>query len=186
MSVVRLVAVFGGGTQSTGEAWYDTIDLVRVKPGADSVPNFAPNPALHHGVDGKPYGWFSKQISGANAEPIWATGVGVARVGAFCLSIKSEKPTETVWFSDIRVIPGKNYKFSSWIKSANVSGGSGAYFTVANIAGVKSGVISGSGDYQQVHATFNSGKLECIRLLAWLGAGTSGQAWYDDIEILEA
>jgi hypothetical protein len=183
LSVVRLRAVYGGGSLTTGEAWYDTIDLIKTSGGADKEKNLVPNPALHHGVDGKPYAWFGRQLGGAAAELIWATGPGVARVGAYCLSIKADAATSAMWYSDIRVVPGKRYKFSAWIKAANISGGSGAYFTIANIPSFKSTVITGSGDYQQISSTFETGKLECVRLCAWLGPDTSGQGWYDDIEV---
>jgi len=187
MSVARLCAVFGGGSLSTGEAWYDTIDLVRKDGMVGKDSNHVPNYALHHGVDGKPYGWFPKQISGAPAEFIWATGSGVARVGAYCLSIKASMgATAGAWWSDIRVTPGKNYKFTTWIKSANVTGGGGAYFKIANVSEFKMNGVHGSSDYQQIQATFNSGKQECIRLMAMFGPDTTGQAWYDDIEIVEA
>jgi len=187
LSVARLCAVFGGGSLTTGEAWYDTVDLVRKDGLVDKEANHVPNYALHHGINGKPYGWFSKQISGAPAEFIWATGPGVARVGAYCLSINaSAGATSGVWWSDVRVTPGKNYKFSTWIKTANVAGGSGAYFTIANVPSFKTTAQTGSADYQQVTGTFNAGKVECVRLMAWLGPDTTGQAWYDDIEILEA
>jgi len=185
MGVVRLVAVYGGGSLTTGEAWYDTVDLVRKDGQVDKETNLVPNYALHHGVNGKPYGWFSKQVGGS-ADYIWATGPGVARVGAYCLSIQSSSAAGGAWWSDIRVTPGKNYKFATWIKSANVSGGGGAYFTIANVAGFKTKPIHGSSDYQQITATFNSGSVECIRLMAWFGPDTTGQAWYDDIEIVEA
>jgi hypothetical protein len=186
LGVVRLMAVFGGGALSTGEAWYDTVDLVRADGQVNKEANLVPNYALHHGVDGKPYGWFSKQVSGAEAEYIWATGPGVARVGAYCLSIKADQAAAGgAWWSDIRVTPGKNYKFSTWIKSKDVTGGKGAYFSIANVASFSTPAIHGSSDYQQVTAVFNSGNEECIRLMAWFGPDTTGQAWYDDIEIVE-
>jgi len=186
LSVVRIRAVYGGGSLTTGEAWYDTIDLVKISGAADKEANRVPNPFLHQGVDGKPYGWFGRQVGGAPAELTWATGPGVARVGAYCLSIKADQATDAMWFSDIRVVPGKDYKLSAWIKSADVKDGSGAYFTITNISGVSTARVTGSGDYQQVTTKFNSGKLECVRLCARLGPGTSGQGWYDDIEIVPA
>jgi len=185
LSVVRLSAVYAADT--TGEAWYDTVDLVRKDGKADKEANLVTNYALHHGINGKPYGWFSKQVSGAQAEYIWATGPGVARVGAYCLSIKADSGAEGgAWWSDIRVEKGKTYRFSTWIKTANVENGSGAYFAIANVPDFATEPIHGSSDYQQVTATFNSGNVECIRLMAWFGPETTGQAWFDDIEITEA
>jgi len=182
--VVRLSAVFGGGVSASGVVWYDTIDLVRIK-GVDKQLNLVPNPAIIHGVDGKPYGWTYRHVGGAAAEGVWATGPGVARVGSHCLSIKSEGETHASWYCDIRVEKKTSYQLSAWIKSSDVKG-EGAYFTLANIQGVKTPAVAGSGDYQKVDVTFNSGDVECVRVVAWLGPNTSGQAWYDDIELVKS
>jgi len=183
--VARLSAVFGGGSTATGVAWYDTIDLVRVSGGAESVDNLFPNPAVSLGLDGKPFAWTARHVGGNKIEEIWASGPGVARVGTHCLSLKAAEATHSSWFCDIRVETKTDYNFSSYIKTLDVVGGDGAYFTVANIKGVKTGAATGSGDYSKVQATFNTGDVECIRVIAWLGPGTTGQAWYDDMELIK-
>jgi alpha-N-arabinofuranosidase len=136
------------------------------------------------GAAGGVRGWRSRAWHGKeNAS--WSVETP-GRTGKRCLAIRSGEGADAAWTATVTVRPGTFYRLSGWIRTRDVRGAVGALLNVQNMQHVRTPRVRGTRDWKRVSTVFRTGReteLEINCLFGGWGRST-GQAWYDDVEIV--
>jgi putative membrane-bound dehydrogenase-like protein len=156
---------------------------------AAAMPNLLPNPNFSEVADGKPRGWTDlRTYGGAGAGVVKLTSSPQGRDGSTCLSIVSEKPTDSGAAITVPVKRSTRYRLSAWIKTINhkpTGGGPGALLNIHG--GERTNTVKGSADWTQVSTEFDSGDRSELLIHCLFGGygGATGTVLYDDVSLTE-
>lgn len=156
---------------------------------APAMPNLLPNPGFSEVADGKPQGWTElRTYGGAGAGDVKLTSSPQGRDGSPCLSISSEKPTDSGAAITVPVKRGTRYRLSAWIKTIDhkpTGGGPGALLNIHG--GERTNAVKGSADWTQVSTEFDSGDRSELLIHCLFGGygGATGTVLYDDVSLTE-
>jgi mono/diheme cytochrome c family protein len=153
------------------------------------MPNLLPNPAFSEIADGKPQGWTDlRTYGGAGAGDVKLTSSPQGRNGSPCLSISSEKATDSGAAITVPVKQSTRYRLSAWIKTIDhkpTGGGPGALLNIHG--GERTNAVKGSADWTQVSTEFDSGDRGELLIHCLFGGygGATGTVLYDDVSLTE-
>lgn len=109
------------------------------------------------------------------------------RSGRRCVRLDSEAGADCAWVQHVAVEPHTRYRLAGWIRTQGVVPGTGcgAFLNVQEVQNVKSGVVTGSTDWVRVELVFDTGPHQTVQVNCLLGGWgrSSGQSWYDDLEL---
>ena len=161
----------------------------RPPPGAptNTDKNLVPNPSFEELDGGSPRHWV-KSTWGGTATFEVETSFG--RTGKSCLKLSSTDGADASWSCKLSVLPMTDYRLSCWIKteSLDAATGFGAQLNLHELQMTgKTEAISGTQDWTRVESRFNSGTHKTLLLnLLYGGWGRStGNAWFDDVELVD-
>jgi hypothetical protein len=131
----------------------------------------------------EPAGW--RQVTyGGQASFRYVEG---GRTGKRCVTISSERGADAGWLASVRVRPFSRYRLSAWIKTENVSAGSGkgALLNLHNIQPVQTAALTGTKDWTRVQVDFDTAAQVAVELNCLFGGWgqSTGRAWYDDVQL---
>jgi hypothetical protein len=172
------------------EGWSGGVHEWRVNGGpAKPAAAAAAQPAIANGsfeqADGNaPAGW-KQSIWGGKGE---LTHASSGRTGSRSVAIRSEAGGDLAWSVTVPVEYNSKYKLTGWIKTENVktkNGGQGALFNIHNIQSVRTKAITGTSDWTEVSAEFETGLQDQITINCLFGGWgfATGQAWFDDVSL---
>jgi putative membrane-bound dehydrogenase-like protein len=156
---------------------------------AAAMPNLLPNPNFSEVADGKPRGWTDlRTYGGAGAGDVKLTCSPQGRDGSPCLSIASEKLTDSGAAITVSVKRSTRYRLSAWIKTINhkpTGGGPGALLNIHG--GERTNTVKGTADWTQVSTEFDSGDRSELLIHCLFGGygGATGTVLYDDVSLTE-
>lgn len=114
---------------------------------------------------------------------------GFGRTGKTCVKITSTRGADSSWTFDLPVKRHTRYRLSAWIKTKNVKGGAnGVLLNLHELQHKgKTRGQKGTRDWTRVTSEFETGGRSKIGLnLLFGGWGRcTGEAWWDDIEVIE-
>ncbi len=101
--------------------------------------------------------------------------------------IESSTGADAGWFATTHVRPFSRYRLSGWIKTENLVAGSGrgAQLNVHDIQSARTEAVTGTTDWTQVEAEFDTGSHSTIGINCLFGGWgqSTGKAWFDDIKL---
>ncbi len=156
---------------------------------AAAMPNLLPNPNFSEVADGKPRGWTDlRTYGGAGAGDVKLTSSPLGRDGSPCLSIASEKLTDSGAAITVSVKRSTRYRLSAWIKTIDhkpTGGGPGALLNIHG--GERTNTVKGTADWTQVSTEFDSGDRSELLIHCLFGGygGATGAVLYDDVSLTE-
>lgn len=152
--------------------------------------NKVKNPGFEEGTGILPLHW-QKEIwnKDPDASKIEWTAEG-ARAGEKCILIINNAPNDTRLVQEISVEENKKYRFSSWIKTENISQqGRGAIISILGTQYASKERRSTIPNWQEALLYISTGRgVKTVKLTIGLGgyAGIStGKAWFDDVSVEE-
>jgi alpha-L-arabinofuranosidase len=130
-------------------------------------------------------GWKSRAWRGGE-EAQWSEHAP-GRFGQHGFSISSKRGADAAWTAIATVQPDKFYKLSGWIKTKGVRGATGALLNIQNMQDVRTEAVQGDSDWTLVSTCFRSTQTTSLEINCLFGGwGTStGEAWYDDVALVE-
>lgn len=149
--------------------------------------NLLPNPSFEQidAASSLPAGWSVRDYAGRADHAISSD----AHTGTHSLKITSTRGADASMHVDVPVEPNTDYVLSGWIKTKNVRNGTGlgALLNV-HLTEFRTPAVSGTSDWKKVQVRFNSGPLarESINCLFGGWGQSTGEAWFDDIELSPA
>jgi plastocyanin len=183
--------LFGGWGFATGTAWYDDIYL-EDPDGNDLVPNSD----LESGQEvALPADWSTTSFTGSGE---FMLDTENAQFDSNSAMISSESGLDGSWHTTVSIEDNNEYELVGWIKTENVQtlsdGTRGALFNI-HLTNVETEALTGTNDWTEVTATFDSGDLpddawtdgrgSAIQINALFGGygEATGTAWYDGVEL---
>ncbi len=151
------------------------------------------NADLEAGEGTTPAAWQPRTYSGRGAEHAWVDGgrSDGQHGGGKCLMIRATTGTDTSWFQDVPVEPGRTYRLRGYIKVAGlrrVRGGMGALFNVhgRDQQTHTSNPVHGDADWTLSTLVFDSGAAQSVSINCLFGGWgqATGTAWFDDLELV--
>ena len=148
------------------------------------VTQFVTNGSFEDMDGDRPAGWRPRRWQrGEAAFAVDSPG----RAGERCVSISSETGADASWMTAIPVRPYSRYRLSGWIKTENVEPGTG-HGALINVHGVRewrTPPVTGTADWTRVEVEFDAGANDGLEITCLLGGWgrSTGQAWFDDIEL---
>lgn len=142
-----------------------------------------PNGSFERTGEGGPAGWERRTYGGRARLQLASTG----HTGEHSVTISSREGADAGWMASARVKPYSHYRLTGWIKTENLTAGSGrgALLNIHNIQSVRTEAVTGTEAWTQVQAEFDTGALTSIQINCLFGGWgqSTGQAWYDDIAL---
>ncbi|MCX7006014.1 MAG: hypothetical protein NTY53_01975 [Kiritimatiellaeota bacterium] len=149
----------------------------------DSGPaaNLLPNPSFEKKTGDGVEGWTSRAWAGKKATQFSLASPG--RTGAHCVSIASERGSDSAWTVVANVQSGGWYRLAGWIKTKDVRGATGALMHIQNMPRVWTRAVSGTRDWTRVATLFQADAVTNLEINCLFGGwgSSTGQAWYDDV-----
>ena len=108
-----------------------------------------------------------------------------ARSGASSVKITATELNDAWFLQELTVEPETHYMLTGWIKTENVSEGTGANLSLIGTWTHTPGVF-GTNDWTHVSVRFNSGSSTRITIgarLGYWGGISKGTAWFDDLRL---
>ena len=133
----------------------------------------------------RPTHWMSRTYLGEVKHTIDS----VAKSGARSAKITAEDGTDASWSQDVLVKPNTRYRLSTWIKTRHVEGPAmGALFNIHQLQ--REGLptpLTGDNEWKQLTSEFATGNHSSVTInMLFGGWGRSkGEAWYDDVQLIE-
>ncbi len=131
-----------------------------------------------------PYSWRPVEWGGAYRA---ALETDLARGGKRCVLLESSEGADCAWTQNVSVKPYSTYRLSGWIRTANVTAGTGkgAFLNVQEVQGPTTPPLTGTNDWVRVEMRFKSGEQKRVQVNCLLGGwGRSrGKSWYDDVKL---
>ena len=156
---------------------------------SQSFPNLLPNPEFSDVVGGKPSDWTDlRTYGGASGADVKVTASTLGRDGSMCLSISSEKPTDSGVALTIPVKQRTGYVLSAWVKTIDHKPNGNGPGALLNIhGGERTNSVKGTQDWTQVSVSFDSGDRNQLLIHALFGGygGATGTALFDDVSLKE-
>jgi len=162
-------------------------------PGAEDelagVTQFVANGSFEE-MDGEnPKGWtprrWQRQTDAQFAAGPFASGPA-AHSGERSVLVTSEKGADASWVATVPIRPYSRYRLSGWIKAENVVAGTGRGAQI-NVNGEdwRTPPVTGTQDWTRVETEFDAGANDALEVTCLLGGWgrSTGQAWFDDIEL---
>ena len=122
---------------------------------AGPTANLLPNPSFEDATAGGVPGWTSRAWSG-QADARWSVA-RTGRTGVRCLTIRSEKGSDTAWTATVTVQPNTFYRLSGWIKTRDIRGAVGALLNIQNMQHVRTPAVTGTKGWTHVSTVFRTG-----------------------------
>lgn len=148
--------------------------------------NLIANDSFENERDGRPLEWNTSTHSGRGE-----FGLGdVGHSGKRSARIASENGGDISWSQRVNVEPNTSYKLTAWIKTENVRGAMGALLNMHELQSgtpVRTRPVTGTKDWTQVEAEFNSGDHKMLTVNCLFGGWgrSTGVAWFDDIKLVQ-
>ena len=146
--------------------------------------NLVPNPSFEEGDAAVPKGWAIRDFSGAGKQAIVTPG----RTGGRCVKLSASKLSEVGTYLEVDVKPYMNYRLTGWIKTAGVKGsGRGAMFYLPGLVKNCSPTVKGDYAWRRIVHEFDTQDSKRLRIYCLLGGWGQavGEAWFDDLELIE-
>jgi putative membrane-bound dehydrogenase-like protein len=162
-------------------------------PAADAAASKEPvnliqNPSLED-LDNNnvPAHWRSSTFNGSAK---FAVDSSVAHSGTHSVTITSDAGADAGWAQDVKLKRNTRYRLSAWVKTKGLNAGDsrGALFNLHQLQQVGlPKAIKGDNDWTQLTSEFSSGGNTSLQLnLLFGGWGRAkGQAWWDDVQLIE-
>jgi alpha-N-arabinofuranosidase len=145
--------------------------------------NLLAGPSFEDASGGRPADW-QPFTWGGEASFEYAN---VGRTGDRSVMIASEKGADAAWHVKLPVRRFSTYRLSGWIKTENVkpAGGRGALLNLHNVQGVATQAVTGTRDWTQVEAVFETRDQDSLWINCLFGGWglATGTAWYDDLRL---
>ncbi|MEO6595710.1 MAG: c-type cytochrome, partial [Planctomycetota bacterium] len=159
--------------------------IVRSQPSAPV--NLLPNPDFTLANGSAPADWNDLRIySGAGVDTVAVTQAADGRDNTPCLRISTTRPSDCGVAATVPVEPGKRYRLSGWIRTANVVPMRGSDGAMLNVhGGERTAGVKGTTDWTRVAVEIDSGDQKQIVVHCLFGGygGASGTAWFDDVAL---
>ncbi|MEC9094142.1 MAG: DUF1553 domain-containing protein, partial [Planctomycetota bacterium] len=152
------------------------------KPG----PNLVQNSSFEKTTNGSPDGWKKNTWSG---NPQFSIETRFGHTGKQCVKIASTEGADASWSFPLTVKPKTDYRVTAWVKTTAL--GAGGYGAQINLHELqfdgKTKAIKGTNGWTQLTSEFNSGNRSQILVNCLYGGWgrATGEAWWDDIEVVE-
>ena len=146
--------------------------------------NPVPNPSFEQADGRRPRAWRSETWGGEGV----VNHANVGHTGSRSVELSSEKGADISWTVNVPVEPFTRYRLSGWIKTENVKpveGGRGALFNLHNLQGVGTTAVTGTADWTEVQAAFETADQTSVQVNCLLGGWgqATGKAWFDDVSL---
>lgn len=157
------------------------------KPAPNQQVNLIQNPSMEEIANGQPAHWRSAAFNGNAKYTVDST---VAHSGTHSLKIESDSGADVGWAQDLQLKRNTRYRLSAWIKTKGLVAGDskGALFDLHQLQqSALPRALKGDNDWTQVSTEFASGGNTSLQLnLLFGGWGQAkGEAWWDDVELIE-
>jgi putative membrane-bound dehydrogenase-like protein len=157
------------------------------KAAAKEPVNLIQNPSLEDLDNNVPAHWRTSTFNGSAK---FALDSSVTHSGAHSVTITSDAGADAGWSQDVKLKPNTRYRLSAWVKTKGLNAGEsrGALFNLHQLQ--QEGLpkpIKGDTDWTQLTSEFASGGNTTLQLnLLFGGWGRAkGQAWWDDVQLIE-
>ena len=149
-----------------------------------SAQNPVPNASFEQADRQGPRAWRTQTWGGQGA----FSHANVGHTGNRSVELSSEQGGDVSWTATVRVEPFTRYRLTGWIKTENVQpveGGRGALFNLHDMQGVATKAVTGTADWTEVQAEFETAEQASVQLNCLLGGWgrATGKAWYDDLTL---
>ncbi len=165
--IIMLIAVIAAGLLFADDALAQEQNLIR-------------NPSFEEARGSRPTGWRTQTWSGEGSFEY----ADLARTGKASVKLSSTGGADISWAQTVSVEPLARYRLSAWIKTENVSAGTGegALLNIHDMQGTKTPAVTGTRDWTRVTCEFvtTNTSLQVNCLFGGWGSST-GAAWYDDV-----
>ena len=136
---------------------------------------------------GQPRSWRPETWSG---KPVHVVETAFGRSGTRCLKISSTEGADASWSFEASLEPRTRYRLSVWIKTRGLEkrGSHGALVNLHQLQFEgKSDAVHGDREWTRVVGEFNSGSHDRLLVnLLFGGWGRAvGEAWFDDVELVD-
>jgi putative membrane-bound dehydrogenase-like protein len=149
--------------------------------------NLIQNPSMEDLDNNIPAHWRSSTFNGSAK---FALDSKVAHSGSHSVTITSDAGADAGWSQDVKLKPNTRYRLSAWVKTKGLNPGDskGALFNLHQLQ--QTGLpkpIKGDTEWTQLSSEFASGGNTTLQLnLLFGGWGRAkGQAWWDDVQLIE-
>jgi hypothetical protein len=141
------------------------------------------NASFEKQINNKPAGWETRTYGGRAEFKYVRDG----RSGNRCVMIASENGADAGWLTTVTVKPHSKYRLSAWIKTENLTAGSGkgALLNLHNIQPLQTPAVTGTKDWTRVELVFDSGNNAAVQINCLFGGWglSTGKAWFDDLSL---
>jgi putative membrane-bound dehydrogenase-like protein len=190
--VKNQVAMFKDRT--LGDAWqiaarHHAAGVLLAAAGTDvnapqDPPNLLTNPGFEEAGS---VGWSLRSYAVSDPSKLLMQVVPRGRSGN-CLMIRADAKADAGAGMDIMVKPHTRYRFGGWVRTENLvlAGGKGAMLNISEKQPTTQ-AISGTKDWTELSAEFNSGAVGSVLIHCLFGAygGSTGTAYWDDVYLEE-
>ena len=186
---IQVNCLLGAYGLSSGTAWFDDVSLVAL--GETGRGQRAWSLLPHGGFEQPsvcPSHWMMRPWS-TESIPEFSCSDMIARSGLNSVCIKGKTPCDAGWTTVADVQPRTRYRLSAWIRTENVTAGSGVGAFV-NVHGRRDRCATrplvGTSDWTHVSWDFSTRSRENrVQIACSLGGWgqSSGTAWFDDVKL---
>ena len=138
----------------------------------------------------RPEGWTAQGVDDRHSARWLESG---CRSGSRCVYHQIASGSERTWVqwqqAGIKVLPGRRYTITAWVKSEDLGAGdtAGWYIHTYDVQGeMRVNQVQGApstGVWQQVTLTFDSQPQDATLTIGTVLHASSGEAWYDDVTL---
>jgi alpha-N-arabinofuranosidase len=148
-----------------------------------SIDSPVPNPSFEETNGNRPQGWRPQRWGGEGRSALAETG----RTGQRSALLESSEGADIAWTSNVAVDPFSRYRLSGWIKTEALaaSNARGALLNVHGIQPAATPALTGTKDWTQVQAEFDTEDQDTVQINCLLGGWglATGKAWFDDVQL---
>ncbi len=141
------------------------------------------NPSFERATRDNPLAWTRQTYGGEATFALTQNG----HTGQRSVTISSAEGADAGWQTSVPVVPFSRYRLTGWIKTENVEAGSGrgALLNLHNIQPAQTQAVTGTHDWTEVEAEFDTGGNDVVQINCLLGGWglSTGTAWFDDIAL---
>ncbi len=133
--------------------------------------------------------WRIQAFIPEDAIVLWGANIGRNNSGGVSIEAPNDALNDISVAQTIRVVPGKTYRLSTWVKTENVHGEYGANICLLGAFERSAPPVVGTTDWQKISFEFtapSSGVVDIAVRLGFYSGVATGKAYFDDVRIEEA
>lgn len=150
------------------------------------VTQFVANGSFEEMAGETPKGWSSRSWQ-RDSDAVFAVEPA-GHSGTRSVSISSATGADASWVSIVPIRPYSRYRLSGWIKTESLAAGAGrgAQINIDGAGEWRTPAVTGTQDWTRVETEFEAGANDALSVTCLFGGWgpSTGQAWFDDIELV--